>query len=87
MDNTIDKYIKSQLHLESCHQDEDGHSQDQVEDEDSCDEEDHLMAEKKDEECGRAFEIADITNIMYGGLSSRFWMLRKHINLMTKQEL
>ena len=24
---------------------------------------------------------------MFGGLSSRFWMLRKHINLMEKDEL
>jgi hypothetical protein len=83
LDNTIDKIIKCQLHLEGC----DGHSEHQVEDEDSCEEVHHLMAEKNEKECGRAFEIADITNIMYGGLSSRFWMLRKHINLMKKQEL
>lgn len=24
---------------------------------------------------------------MYGGLSSRFWTLRKHINLMNKKDL
>lgn len=32
-------------------------------------------------------KISDIQSIMFGGLSSRFWMLRKHINLMEPEEL
>lgn len=31
--------------------------------------------------------IEDIQGIIFGGLSSRFWMLRKHINNMTLIEL
>ena len=27
-------------------------------------------------------KLADITGFIYGGFSSRFWMLRKHINFM-----
>jgi len=31
--------------------------------------------------------VKDIQNFIYGGMSSRFWMLRKHIITMTKKEL
>ena len=31
--------------------------------------------------------ISDITNIIFGGLSSRFWILRKHFNSMNLMEL
>jgi hypothetical protein len=31
-------------------------------------------------ESSASCKIADIKNIIFGGLSSRFWMLRKHFN-------
>jgi hypothetical protein len=31
-----------------------------------------------------SFLIKDITGFIYGGLSSRFWMLRKHTNFLDK---
>jgi len=31
--------------------------------------------------------VSDITGFVYGGLSSRFWMLRKYINSLTNKEL
>ena len=31
--------------------------------------------------------IEDITGFIFGGFNSRFWMMRKHINLLCKQEL
>ena len=31
--------------------------------------------------------LSDINGIIYGGLSSRFWMLRKHINSLNNQQL
>lgn len=31
--------------------------------------------------------ISDIKGFVYGGLTSRFWMLRKHINTMEHEEL
>ena len=31
--------------------------------------------------------ISDITHIIYGGLTSRFWMMRKHFNSMTINQL
>ena len=31
--------------------------------------------------------VKDIQNFIYGGMSSRFWTLRKHIIAMSKQEL
>ena len=30
--------------------------------------------------------VKDIKSFIYGGLSSRFWMMRKHINSIEKQE-
>jgi hypothetical protein len=32
-------------------------------------------------------KLKNIKGIMYGGISSRFWMLRKHINSLTVDEL
>ena len=32
-------------------------------------------------------KIADITGLVFGGFSSRFWMLRKHINSLDTQQL
>ena len=32
-------------------------------------------------------KVADIQGIIYGGINSRFWMLRKHINSMSVGEL
>ena len=31
--------------------------------------------------------MKDITGIMYGGISSRFWMLRKHMNSLPVDDL
>jgi len=31
--------------------------------------------------------VSDITGFMFGGFSSRFWMLRKHINSLTIEDL
>ena len=31
--------------------------------------------------------VKDITGITFGGIQSRFWMLRKHFNSMSKSEL
>ena len=72
--------MKCSLHDEECQGHEPVHQG--QEESGSCDGEEHLLTE-----CGRSFKIGDITNIMFGGLSSRFWTLRKHINLMPKQEL
>ena len=41
----------------------------------------------KDVKSSSSCKIRDIQSIMFGGLSSRFWMLRKHINLMEPEEL
>lgn len=30
-----------------------------------------------------SFNIKDLKSFIYGGISSRFWMMRKHINQMT----
>lgn len=32
-----------------------------------------------------SFYVKDVKNIVYGGFSSRFWMLRKHIISMSKK--
>lgn len=34
-----------------------------------------------------SFYVSDVQNIVYGGFSSRFWMLRKHINSMSKDDV
>ena len=31
-----------------------------------------------------SFKVKDIKGFIYGGLSSRFWMLRKHTNFLDK---
>ena len=31
--------------------------------------------------------ISDITGFIFGGFNSRFWMMRKHINLLNKEQL
>lgn len=55
--------------------------------EENVDHETDFLKEKSSSSC----RLTDITNIIYGGLSSRFWMLRKHINftriLRKKDEL
>lgn len=33
-----------------------------------------------------SFKISEVKGIIYGGCSSRFWMLRKHINSLPKKE-
>ena len=32
-------------------------------------------------------KLSEIESFLFGGCSSRFWMLRKHINSMTRSEL
>lgn len=32
-------------------------------------------------------KVSDIENILFGGVSSRFWMLRKHINMLDDEQL
>lgn len=34
-----------------------------------------------------SFYVSDVQNIVYGGFSSRFWMLRKHIISMAKDDV
>lgn len=34
-----------------------------------------------------SFYISDVLNVVYGGFSSRFWMLRKHICSMSKDDV
>ena len=33
-----------------------------------------------------SFKISEIKSIIYGGKSSRFWILRKHLNSIKKKE-
>lgn len=33
-----------------------------------------------DKKSSASCKVSDIENILFGGMSSRFWMLRKHIN-------
>ena len=30
---------------------------------------------------------SEVTGFIYGGMSARFWMMRKHINLLSKEDL
>lgn len=41
----------------------------------------------KEKQSSGSCKIADIQNILFGGVSSRFWLLRKHINMLTDLEL
>ena len=41
----------------------------------------------KERESSGSCKVADIQNILFGGVSSRFWMLRKHINMLSDAEL
>ena len=40
----------------------------------------------KSSESNSSFKLTDIVGFVYGGYSSRFWVLRKHINFMDKSE-
>ena len=33
------------------------------------------------------FELCDVESFLYGGIGSRFWMFRKHINSMDLQDI
>lgn len=44
-------------------------------------------ARKKLDHSSASCKLSEIRAFIYGGFSSRFWMLRKHINSMSKQEL
>jgi len=41
----------------------------------------------KNVESSGSCKISEIENILFGGISSRFWMLRKHINMLSDAEL
>ena len=41
----------------------------------------------KESKSSGSCKIDDIKSIIFGGCGSRFWMLRKHINSMSPQEL
>jgi len=41
----------------------------------------------KQKESAASCEIDEIQAFIFGGTSSRFWMLRKHINSMSKEEI
>lgn len=41
----------------------------------------------RDRKSSGSCKVADIQNILFGGVSSRFWMLRKHINTLDDAEL
>jgi len=41
----------------------------------------------KNVESSGSCKISEIENILFGGISSRFWMLRKHIMLLNKMTI
>lgn len=41
----------------------------------------------KERQSSGSCKVSDIKNIIFGGVSSRFWMLRKHINMLSEEQL
>lgn len=56
---------------------------DNDEDDDGYDDEFEYTCSKSKTSCN----VSDIKSFVFGGFSSRFWMLRKHINSLSNQDL
>lgn len=56
-------------------------------DEDILDDQVNVMQDFRLETSTSSCHIDDVTAFVVGGTPSRWWMMRKHINLMTKREM